>query len=116
MTAVGDLAPRGPDGHTAAERDHLVKKYQTANAAPPPPLSAEWDWQLNAHCRGRDTSIFFPPSSLRGSSRDDAERAAFEICRRCPVIRECREHARQHHEPHGIWGGTSARDRALTVD
>lgn len=33
------------------------------------------------------------------------------ICGRCPVARECLEHALTHGEIHGIWGGLSPRER-----
>ena len=29
----------------------------------------------------------------------------------CPMRRQCLEHAIDHHEPDGVWGGTSERDR-----
>ena len=39
------------------------------------------------------------------------EAKAKEVCRRCPVIEECRRHALATHEPYGVWGGLSESER-----
>jgi WhiB family redox-sensing transcriptional regulator len=59
-------------------------------------------WHARAACRGVDTEVFFP---TRGESTDTAR----AVCARCPVAGDCRTAG--HHEHHGIWGGTSERER-----
>ncbi|MET7551874.1 WhiB family transcriptional regulator [Streptomyces sp. NPDC005500] len=65
------------------------------------------DWHQEAACAGFDTELFFPVK------RGQAE-AAVAICRRCPVVRRCHEHAMQLPESFGVWGGTAARERGWT--
>lgn len=71
-----------------------------------------WNWQLAAACRFGPSDLFYP---LTGESRYDKrlrERRAKEICRRCPVIRECRTHGIEWPEPEGIWGALTPEERA----
>ncbi|SEB62785.1 WhiB family transcriptional regulator [Rhodococcus koreensis] len=72
----------------------------------PAPVASEWDWQLRADCRTHDVSIFF-------DREDDAAQSAKAraVCAQCPVLEQCREYAIDAGEPHGIWGGLSARER-----
>lgn len=66
------------------------------------------EWIGRAACRDVDPAererIFFPPP---GDSQEPAKR----ICRTCPVQVACLEHALRNHEEHGIWGGTSGKER-----
>ena len=78
----------------------------------PGPNADVWDWQLRAHCRGEDSSLFFCDGDLRANPRIRREMRAKEICQRCPVLRECREYALSVGEPYGVWGGLSASERA----
>ncbi len=64
------------------------------------------DWFDHAACRGLDVALFHPD---RGDYR--GEQQARAVCAHCPVQARCLAHALTHHEPHGIWGGTSARER-----
>lgn len=41
------------------------------------------------------------------------ERKTKAICRACPVIAECRRHALDIDERHGVWGGLTTAERAL---
>lgn len=59
-------------------------------------------WMADAACRGKDTAEFFPESWTPPHIR--------EICEACPVREECLDYALRYHE-HGIWGGTTAKDR-----
>lgn len=72
----------------------------------------EWDdtqWFAQAECRGL-SSIFFPPSAERPQARERREAQARAVCGACPVISECRDFARRHHE-YGFWGGESEEER-----
>jgi len=35
------------------------------------------------------------------------------VCVRCPVLRQCRQHALSVREPYGVWGGLSEEDREV---
>ena len=77
----------------------------------PGPNSDFWDWQLQAACRGMDSSVFFHPDGQRGAARAERERSAKAICAQCPVMAQCRDHALSVREPYGVWGGLSAEER-----
>lgn len=57
-----------------------------------------------ALCAQADSELWFPPS---GHDSITAKR----ICQGCPAKTPCLEWALTHYEA-GIWGGTSAKDRA----
>lgn len=61
-------------------------------------------WRDDAACIGFPFAIFFP-------ERGETTRPAKEICATCTVRWECLEYAFVFREKHGIWGGTSGRDR-----
>ena len=67
------------------------------------------DWAGRAACRGM-THIFFSPAAERPQTRARREERARAVCFGCPVMVECREFARTHHE-YGFWGGESEDDR-----
>ena len=77
----------------------------------PGPGSDFWEWQLRGACRGLDTDMFFHPDNERGPRRASREAAAKAVCARCPVMRECAEHALRTREPYGIWGGLGETER-----
>lgn len=64
------------------------------------------DWQDRANCLGVDPDLFFP---ALGETAVDAK----AVCAGCAVRRECLEEALATPplEDHGIWGGTSVRQR-----
>lgn len=71
-------------------------------------------------CKG-DTESFYPnnPSSevakaksrCNGSIRIDKEAGTEVIDEPCPFLMKCLQHAIDHKELYGVWGGTSERDR-----
>lgn len=74
------------------------------------------EWKQQALCRpdvyGGDPNVFYPPR------RDTHERrrlivTAKAICKRCPVIAECRDYADRRGETIGIWGGLAPEERGL---
>lgn len=81
----------------------------------PGPVIELWEWQYQGACRDAEPSIFFHPEGERGSARRRRDDAAKSVCARCPVIRECREHALRVREPYGVWGGLSEDDRLELV-
>lgn len=81
------------------------------------PLLAEWDWQLDARCRGLATDMFFSSEHDAGAQHAEREETAKGICRACTVRRRCLRHALSFGETHGIWGATTPRERRqLTGD
>lgn len=73
----------------------------------PKPVADKWDWQKEGLCRGKDSDAFFHPDGERGSARAKRITKAKAICRDCPVLTQCREHALTVEEPFGVWGGMS---------
>jgi WhiB family redox-sensing transcriptional regulator len=61
-----------------------------------------------AVCRGADPELFHPG---RGRTIDNATAKA--ICAACPVANDCLEYALDAGIEHGIWGGTSERQRRV---
>ena len=78
----------------------------------PAPVVAHWEWQLQAACRGMDSSLFFHPANERNTDRENRISAAKKICRQCPAVTACLDHALRAREPYGIWGGLSESERA----
>jgi WhiB family redox-sensing transcriptional regulator len=78
------------------------------------PLVDDWNWQALGRCRETVPELFFPEDYGRAGLRAREERAK-QICRDCPVVTPCREHALNAPETHGVWGAMSARERARSV-
>ena len=60
------------------------------------------EWKEFALCKGKTDLFYVNPG--------DDQRPAKAICAECPVRRPCLEYALVH-EPFGIWGGLSGRER-----
>lgn len=69
-------------------------------------------WQQDAACRGADANLFFaPPHQETKEERQGRESQAKAICARCPVRRQCLDHALATREPYGVWGGLNEIER-----
>ncbi|SEE52594.1 WhiB family transcriptional regulator, redox-sensing transcriptional regulator [Streptomyces sp. 3213] len=68
------------------------------------------EWAQRAACAHEDPELFFPLSSTGPALRQ--ELAAKRVCLRCPVTRQCFDWAMDSGQVHGVWGGTSERERA----
>ena len=77
----------------------------------PAPVAEIWEWQVRGSCRGMNSDLFFHPERERGPARAEREARAKTVCRGCPVIRQCRDHALAVQEPYGVWGGLSVAER-----
>ncbi len=64
----------------------------------------ELQWMHNGNCRNYPPAAFFPSD---GVGVDAARR----ICADCPVKDQCLEYALTSRIDHGVWGGTSERER-----
>ena len=61
-------------------------------------------WMANGLCRDQPPRVFFPSD---GVGVDKARK----ICAECPAKAPCLEYALDHRIDHGVWGGTSERER-----
>ena len=77
----------------------------------PAPVTDIWDWQMRGSCRGMSSDLFFHPERERGPARAAREARAKTVCRCCPVLAQCRDHALAVHEPYGVWGGLTVDER-----
>jgi len=77
----------------------------------PVPREGDWEWQVQASCRGLDTSEFYHPENERGPSRTRREMRAKAVCAQCPVVSNCLRWALAAREPYGVWGGLSTEER-----
>ena len=64
----------------------------------------ENDWMGQGRCRDMDPAVFFPSDGI-------GVQFAQRICDECPVKAPCLEYALHNHVDHGVWGGTSERER-----
>jgi len=61
-------------------------------------------WTADAACRDADPAIFFVD---HGGSAAEAR----TICAGCPVADDCLDYALAANERHGIWAGTTEKQR-----
>ncbi len=62
------------------------------------------DWKSEAECRFYSPDVFFPTDGV-------GVIAARAVCAECPVQGICLEYALANRIEHGVWGGTSERER-----
>lgn len=62
------------------------------------------EWMARGICRDHPPEVFFPSDGV-------GVEVAKKLCETCPVKRECLEYALEHRVDHGVWGGTSERQR-----
>lgn len=64
----------------------------------------EPNWMARGNCVDKPPSLFFPSDGV-------GVEVARKVCADCPVKSECLEYALEHRIDHGVWGGTSERER-----
>nr|WP_189698005.1 WhiB family transcriptional regulator [Streptomyces chromofuscus] len=64
----------------------------------------------DAACVGEDPELFFP---MVEHDSDPQVARARAVCRRCPVLLDCRSWAIEHGEDAGIWGATTSTERRI---
>lgn len=62
------------------------------------------EWMDSGTCKEHPPSTFFPSDGV-------GVEVAKRICATCPVATKCLEYALDNHIDHGVWGGTSERQR-----
>lgn len=61
-------------------------------------------WMARGNCAGKSPDFFFPSDGV-------GVEAARKVCETCPVKDICLEFALTNRIDHGVWGGTSERER-----
>lgn len=64
----------------------------------------ETSWMAQGNCRHEPPERFFPSDGV-------GVELAKQICATCPVAEPCLEYALENRIDHGVWGGTSERQR-----
>ena len=64
----------------------------------------ETDWMAEGKCRAVPPETFFPSDGV-------GVEVARRICATCSMREPCLEYALRNHIDHGVWGGTSERER-----
>ena len=62
------------------------------------------EWMARGTCAQQTPSTFFPSDGV-------GVEVARRICADCPVKQPCLEYALANRIDHGVWGGTSERER-----
>ncbi len=62
------------------------------------------EWMAQGRCRDMDPAVFFPSDGIGVQN-------AQKTCSECPVKDPCLEYALVNQVDHGVWGGTSERER-----
>ena len=62
------------------------------------------EWMAEGLCADKHPSTFFPSDGV------GVEKAR-KICNECPMQQPCLEYALRNRIDHGVWGGTSERQR-----
>lgn len=68
------------------------------------PQGEDLDWQGQGSCRQYPTDMFYPVKEKQAYP-------AIQICKECPVWKECANWALAQREELGVWGGLTAGDR-----
>jgi WhiB family redox-sensing transcriptional regulator len=65
------------------------------------------EWMDNKHLACRKSPELFFPDNTESAKQNKA----IAICLGCPYRLHCAEYAITNYEDHGVWGGTTARER-----
>lgn len=79
------------------------------------PVNSFWSWQEDSLCRGMDSSEFFLEFNARRATKQKAIDKAKAICKSCPVIANCLQHALSTPETYVVWGGKSEEERDALI-
>ena len=99
-----------------SEDGALFKPVLVTHTAPNiKPLHSVWAWQERGKCREAANELFFLDDGEKGAVKRRKIELAKRVCKACPVINECTQHALSLPEPYGVWGGMSEEDRKKMV-
>jgi WhiB family transcriptional regulator, redox-sensing transcriptional regulator len=71
-------------------------------------LAVDTHWMALGECADKPPSLFFPSDGV-------GVEVARRVCAECPVRQECLEYALTNRIDHGVWGGTSERERRRII-
>lgn len=76
--------------------------------------STRWGaWWHDAACKGMSQDAFFGTDDEQMSNRMIVD--ARRVCFGCPVLAQCLSDSFYGREPHGIWAGTTGRERMRMI-
>jgi len=86
---------------------------QMDNHAPDIQPPTRHPWMDEALCTQTNPDLFFEASTERYVSKPSGARetVAKSICRRCPVLEDCRAWVTENPQEYGIWAGMTERER-----
>ncbi|MGW4896220.1 WhiB family transcriptional regulator [Kitasatospora sp. NPDC004240] len=93
----------------------MARTPDVPTPTPSQPYGDDNPWHTGAACRRDEVGLFFAPSKEPTAARLSREEQAKQVCARCPVLLECREHALAQPEPYGVWGGLTAAERRVVL-
>ncbi len=71
--------------------------------------NADYSWRTRAICRDTDPDLFFPVGTTGQALVQIA--MAKQVCRECPVSKDCLDYALETNQDAGIWGGLDEEER-----
>lgn len=83
----------------------MTTNIDSRRAARPAPGT----WAASAACVGADPDLFFTDRTGRDAQAVSLQ--AKTICAGCAVRDACLDHALEHGEPEGVWGGCTPAER-----
>jgi WhiB family transcriptional regulator, redox-sensing transcriptional regulator len=94
----GAGSAEGPGSAGPAPMDRCVESDRDGECA------VDHEWMAEGNCRFEPPATFFPSDGV-------GVEVAKRICATCPVKEPCLEYALEFRIDHGVWGGTSERQR-----
>lgn len=85
---------------------------RAADLGVPPEALTAWVRLHDALTRSQCTPCAGPGRD-RWLGTEQEQRAAADACMDCPALRACAAYADAAGEQHGVWGGYTARERAI---
>lgn len=109
MTPVTATGPNPAIARSGAEPTHRGSGNSEQTVTPRRQYlcmdnSAETQWMADGNCAEKPPSLFFPSDGV-------GVEVAKRVCTDCPVKAQCLEYALENRIDHGVWGGTSERER-----
>lgn len=71
----------------------------------------EWMSDPDRNCADGHPDNWFPSTDGDGPTSQARVRMARQLCSGCPVAVQCLQYALDNDEQHGVWAGTTPRER-----
>jgi len=89
---------------SANPKEEFILSRVTLCCEPVTIAPMDTSWMARGKCKDQPPDLFFPSDGV-------GVEVARRICADCPVKSPCLEYAMANHIDHGVWGGTSERER-----